>query len=80
MVIKFTIVRKEKIGNKLPTKLYNSSHIVGFGTVVHLAPFAKYSLIKDRHALYSKNLLRHAIGASIISFPMTRSKSLGIAA
>lgn len=54
--------------------------MVGLGAVVHLAPALKYSFIKERYARYSKNLDRHAIGASMISFPTTSRMSRGIAA
>ena len=48
--------------------------------MVHRPPLLKYSFISSLYALYSKNLDLHAIGASIISSPITISISLGIAA
>ena len=62
------------------TSSQRSSLICGFGAVVHLAPPTKYSLRSDLQARYSKNRLLHAIGLSIISSPITRRISRGIAA
>ena len=52
----------------------------GLGGVVHFAPALKYSLMSSRYALYSKKRARHAIGASMISSPITVRISRGIAA
>mmetsp|Transcript_30522 Transcript_30522/g.43782 ORF Transcript_30522/g.43782 Transcript_30522/m.43782 type:complete len:235 (+) Transcript_30522:1030-1734(+) len=64
----------------LSSGTYNSSLMSGFGAAVHLAPWWKYSLMSLRNGLYSKNLDRHAMGASMISLPTTINISRGIAA
>lgn len=59
---------------------YDWSLICALGAAIQFPPARKYSLHSDLNYLYSKNLLRHAIGASTIVFPMVMRTSLGIAA
>lgn len=65
---------------ELPTMSYRSSDIWGLGAVVHLAPCWKYSFTRRLYTRYSKNRDLQAIGASMISSPITIRMSLGMAA
>ena len=51
--------------------------MVGFGATVHFAPLMKYSCNNFLYGRVSKYLDRHAIGASMISLPMTTKLSRG---